>query len=637
MDDLKQLFKLNYLKYASYVILDRAIPDVVDGLKPVQRRILYTLYLMDDGKLHKVANVAGQTMAFHPHGDGPITEALVNLANKSYLLDRQGNFGNLYTGDPAAAARYIETRLSPLARETLFNKDITKFLLSYDSRHEEPITLPSKLPILLMQGAEGIAVGMSTKILPHNFKELLEAEIAILENKPFKILPDFPTGGIMDASEYQNGKGKIKLRAKLNIRDEKTIAITEICYGTTTESLIRSIDDAAKKGKIKIDSINDYTAEKVEIEIKLPRGQYAQTIINALYAFTDCEVTHHSQMVVIRDKIPWEASVDEILKYNVELLVGYLQLELEIERDRLIEKIFEKTLEQIFIENRLYKKIEEIKSYEKVHETISTSLKPFHEKLTRIPTEDDRERLLSIPIRRISRFDIERNLEEIKAIEEKLSGILKNLKDINKFTIKYLQTLINKYGKFFNRTTKIQEIEELDVKAIATRKMKVSYDAESGYLGTKITSDHFVECTNFDKLLILFQDGTYTVTNIPEKKYMHQQAKVAWIGLADKETVISVIYHDPATKYDYAKRFVIKQFILDKIYNFIEPDCQIKLISSQNDISLEFRFKPKERQKVSNLIFMMNDVAVKGVSAKGIRIANKEVLSIKMVQVDNKE
>lgn len=291
MDDIKYLFKDNYIKYASYVILDRAIPNVVDGLKPVQRRILHTLHRIHDGKLHKVANVAGQTMAYHPHGDAAIIDALVNMSNKGYFLDQQGNFGNIYTGDPAAAARYIETRLSPLAKEALFNPDLTEFIPSYDGRNQEPVCLPAKVPVVLMQGASGIAVGMSTNVLSHNFIELLEAEIAILEGKEFEIIPDFITGGIMDVSEYDKGRGKIKLRAKIEERDPKTLVITEICHGTTTESLIRSIDEAAKKGKIKIDSISDYTAGKVEIEIKLPRGHYAKDLINSLYAFTECEVS----------------------------------------------------------------------------------------------------------------------------------------------------------------------------------------------------------------------------------------------------------------------------------------------------------------------------------------------------------
>jgi len=486
MDDIKQLMQLNYLKYASYVILDRAIPNVVDGLKPVQRRILFTLWKMHDGKLHKVANVAGQTMAYHPHGDAPITEALVNMSNKGYLLDQQGNFGNIFTGDPAAASRYIETRLSDLAEHTLFNPELTPMIPSYDGRHQEPIYLPAKIPLVLMQGADGIAVGMATHILPHNFIELLEAEIAILEGAEYTIYPDFPTGGIMDASDYQKGKGKVKLRAKIEIRDPKTLVITEICYGTTTESLIRSIDEAAKRGKIKIDSINDYTAEKIEIEIKLPRGQYAQDLIDALYAFTECEVTLNSSIVVIKDNLPWEPSVNEILELHTHLLQGYLQTELEIERDKLTEKIFEKTLEQIFIENRLYKKIENVSTYDKIHTVIESGLEPFHSLLSRIPTYEDRERLLNIPIRRISRFDLDKNQEEIAAIQVKLAKVEKDLKNIKKFTIHYIRGLINTYGKEFPRKTQLQSIEQVDMRAIATRTVKVGFDPVSGFVGTKV-------------------------------------------------------------------------------------------------------------------------------------------------------
>ncbi len=332
MEDVKQLMRHHYLKYASYVILDRAIPNIFDGLKPVQRRILHTLWNMHDGKLHKVANVAGQTMAFHPHGDAPITEALVNVSNKGYLLDQQGNFGNIFTGDSAAAARYIETRLSALALETMFNPDLTAYVPSYDGRNQEPVCLPAKIPLLLMQGTDGIAVGMSTHIMPHNFVELLQAEIDLLEGREIEILPDFPTGGVMDASDYQRGKGRIKLRAKIDIKDPKSIVIREVCYGTTTESLIRSIDEAAKRGKIKIDAINDYTSEHVEIEIKLPRGHYAEDLITTLYAYTECEVSLTSQMIVIKDNFPCELDVHEILALHLEKLQEYLKAELEIEK-----------------------------------------------------------------------------------------------------------------------------------------------------------------------------------------------------------------------------------------------------------------------------------------------------------------
>lgn len=628
MEDLKQLMQRHYLKYASYVILDRAIPHVIDGLKPVQRRILSVLWSMHDGKLHKVANVAGQTMAYHPHGDAPIIEALVNMANKGFLLDRQGNFGNLFTGDPAAAARYIETRLSPLAKETLFNPDLTPTTASYDGRHQEPIVLPAKIPVVLLQGTDGIAVGMSTHIFPHNFIEVLEAQIAILENRPFMLLPDFPTGGVMDASEYDQGRGRVKLRAKIEVKDLKTLVIKDICYGTTTESLIRSIDEAAKKGKIKIDGISDYTSDKVEVEIKLPRGQYAQDLLDALYAYTDCQVTLNSQVMVIKDQFPWETTVDEILKFHTEKLQEYLQRELEIERDRLKEKIFEKTLEQIFIENRLYKRIENVDTYAHIHQTIADSFIPFHAKLLRIPTEEDRERLLNIPIRRISRFDLRKNQEEIVSYQEQLTEVEKELKIIRKVAIRYLKDLIKKYGKDYTRRTEIQSIEQVDLRAIETRQIKVGFDPVSGFLGTKVVSDSAIECTNFDKLLVMFKDGSYTVINIPEKQYMHHQSKVVYMGIADKKTVLSVAYRDPETHYGYAKRFVVEKFIIDKSYRFLDEGMTLEFLSTAPMNALELQFIPKVKQKVAKVLFQLENVAIKGVSAKGIRMANREIKKI---------
>lgn len=632
MDDVKLLMRHHYLTYASYVILDRAIPNVVDGLKPVQRRILHTLWNMHDGKLHKVANVAGQTMAYHPHGDAPITEALVNLSNKNYLLDQQGNFGNIFTGDPAAASRYIETRLSGLAKETMFNPDLTEFVPSYDGRHQEPVVLPAKIPLLLMQGADGIAVGMSTHILPHNFVELLEAEIAIFEGKEFSILPDFPTGGLMDASDYQKGKGKIKLRAKIEIKDPKTIVIREICYGTTTESLIRSIDEAAKRGKIKIDAINDYTSEHVEIEIKLPRGHYAEDLIKTLYAYTECEVSLSSQIIVIKDNLPWEADVHQILEHNAHQLQGYLKQELELERERLLEKIFDKTLEQIFIENRLYKKLETVSSYEKIHSTIANSLEPFHDQLSRVPTQEDREKLLNMPIRRISRFDLDKNQEEIAATHKELLGVEKNLKNLKKFTISYLRGLIEKYGKHFKRKTQIQSIEQVDLKAIETRTVKVGFDPATGFVGTKVTGSTSFECTNFDKILIFYKDGTYLVINQPEKQYIQPDGKkVVFVGVADKKTVMSIVYKNPKTHLCFAKRFVVTKFILDKMYRYFEEGMELQLITTQPEAEVELQFTPKVKQKASKMHFQLNTVLVKGVEAKGIRMSNKEVKKVLLV------
>ena len=625
MDDLKDQMKDHFIKYASYVILDRAIPNVVDGLKPVQRRILETMWKLSDEKLHKVANVVGQTMQLHPHGDAPIYKALVTLANKGYVLDRQGNFGNNYTGDPSAAARYIETRLSQLARDTLFNPDITETIPSYDGRNLEPVTLPAKIPLLLMQGTDGIAVGMSTHIFPHNFVEILEAEIACLEERSFKLFPDFPTGGSMDKSEYDKGRGKVKLRAKIEVKDPKTLIIREICYGTTTESLIRSIDDAAKKGKIKIEAINDYTAMDVEIEIKLPRGQYAEEMLDALYGFTECEVTLNSQVIVIKEGMPWETDVNEILDYNAGKLVGFLRRELEIERGRLLEKIFYKTLERIFIENRLYKKIETEKTLEGIHQTLEQSFKPYLKKLLRTPTAEDREKLLQIPIRRISRFDIDKNQEEIILFNESLAQVEKNLKNVKKYAILYLRKLIEKYGKQYPRKTKIRAIEEIDRRAIETKQVKVGFDPKTGFIGSKVSGSIEMECTNFDKLLIFYKDGTYVVGNIPEKQYVQN---VAWAAIADKKTVMSVVYKNNETEQAFAKRFVVDKFILDKTYNYLDANSTLLFFSPQPEPTVELEFITTSRQKVKKLLQSFTEVIIKGVQARGIRIATQKVKKV---------
>lgn len=625
MDDLKKQMKDHFIKYASYVILDRAIPNIVDGLKPVQRRILEILWRRHDDKLHKVANIVGQTMQLHPHGDAPIYEALVNLANKGYLLDRQGNFGNVYTGDPSAAARYIETRLTALAQETLFNPDITDKIPSYDGRNEEPVVLPAKIPLLLLQGSDGIAVGMSTHIMPHNFQEVLEAEIAFLEGKSFKLFPDFPTGGIMDKSLYDKGRGKVKLRAQIDVKDPKTLVIKEICYGTTTESLIRSIDEAAKKGKIKIESIDDYTSKEVEIEIKLPRGQYAEDLLDALYGFTECEVTLNSQVIVIKDNEPWETDVHGILSYHATQLVQYLKRELEIERARLKEKIFYKSLERIFIEKRLYKKIEKIKTLDGIHKSLESSLKPFVKKLLRIPTQEDHEKLLQIPIRRISQFDIDQNKEEILALENTVKGVEKNLKNIKKFTIDYLKKLIEKYAVDFPRKTKIKAIEEIDRRAIETKEIKFCFDPKTSFVGTKVSGPASFVCTNFDKLLALFQDGTYKVMHIPDKQYLEN---VVWVGVADKITVFNVIYKKKDTGHAWSKRFIVEKFILDKVYRYFEEGAELQHLSADPSAEVEITFHSSSKDKVSKTVYKLADAPIMGASKKGVRIAAQKIKKI---------
>ncbi len=625
MDDLKEQMKDHFIQYASYVILDRAIPNIVDGLKPVQRRILEILYRQNDEKLHKVANMVGQTMQLHPHGDAPIYEALVTLANKGFVLDRQGNFGNIFTGDPSAAARYIETRLSALARETLFNPDITEKVPSYDGRNTEPVVLPAKIPLLLMQGADGIAVGMATHILPHNFTELLEAEIAFLEGRNFRIYPDFPTGGVMDKSQYDKGKGKIKLRAKIEIKDPKTLVIRDICYGTTTESLIRSIDEAAKKGKIKIEAINDYTAQEVEIEIKLPRGQYAEEILDALYGFTECEVTLNSQIILIKDGLPWETDVHEILAYNATKLVEFLKRELEIEKERLLEKIFYKTLERIFIENRLYKLIETLKTLADIHGILEHSLKKYQKKLLREPTHEDRERLLQIPIRRISQFDIDKNKDEIASLEETLQGVEKNLRNVKKYAIDYLKRLIEKYGKDFPRKTRIKAIEEIDRRAIETKEIKVGFDLQTGFIGTKITGASHFTCTNFDKLLLCFKDGTYKVTPIPEKQYFEN---VAFVLPADKKTILTVVYKVKESGLAFAKRFIVDKFILDKIYRYIPEEAELQYISTQPKATIELHFVLSAKLKEKKSLVSLHEIPLSGAHTRGVKIAPHKVKKV---------
>ena len=622
MDEYKTQMREHFLQYASYVVLDRAIPNVIDGLKPVQRRILEMFWRQNDEKLHKVANIIGQTMQLHPHGDAPIYEALVNLANKGYLIDRQGNFANLYTGDPSAAARYIEARLSPLARETLFNPDITEKTPSYDGRNVEPVILPAKIPLLLMQGAEGIAVGMSTRIFPHNFSELLEAQIAHLEGKNFRIYPDFPTGGIMDKSEYDKGKGKVKLRAKIEIKDPKTLIIREICYGTTTESLIRSIDEAAKKGKIKIEAINDYTAKDVEIEIKLPRGQYAEEIIDALYGFTECEISLHSQVIVIKDSLPWETDVHEILTYNTETLVQFLKRELEIEKERLLEKVFYKTLERIFIEDKLYKKIEAMKTLEAIHDILQSSFKPYRKQLLREPNQEDRDKLLQIPIRRISQFDIDKNKQEIELLQETHKKVEKNLKNLKTYAIDYLKRILEKFGREFPRRTKVKAIEEIDRRAIETREIKVGFDLDSGFVGTKVSGAAHFPCTNFDKLLVFSKDGTYKAIAIPEKQYVEH---LVWTGVADKKTILNVVYKNQETSQVWVKRFIVEKFILDKAYRYLEENVELIHISANSNAVVELQVKGAKET------FAMKDLPVKGAQTRGTRLSNQKAKKVNIL------
>jgi topoisomerase IV subunit A len=615
-----------FLDYASYVIRDRAIPNLADGLKPVQRRILWALHDKDDGRFIKVANVVGHTMQYHPHGDASIGDALVVLANKRYLIEGQGNFGNIFTGDPAAAPRYIECRLTELARTEVFNDSITDFISSYDGRNKEPVTLPCKLPLNLMLGAEGIAVGLSARILPHNFPELLEAQIAILKKQPFKCLPDFATGGLMDARDYSDGKGSVKVRAKIKTKDESTIVIKEIPPTTTTESLIASIEDAVQKGKLKVKSINDFTSENVEIEIKCPAGVDAEKLVDALYAFTDCEVSIASRIVVIKENRPVELTVSEILRENTEQLVAILKRELELREQQLLDELHYRTLERIFIEERIYKLIEKCKTNEAVIAAVYDGFKPFKRQFVREIIDADVEKLLQVRIRRISLFDISKHREEMERTKADLDATRKNLKRLTKHVIGHLEALLEKYGLFYPRlTTKSARHEEVDVKAVAFKSFKVTYDRGTGYVGYKVTGEEFkLECTKFDKVLLVFKDGTYKVTELLEKLFVGPE--LFYCGLPDREKIFTCAYTNRDAS--YLKRFTFGGTILGKAYSCIPEKSRILFFAPETPKLLYVRYKPAPHQKISQQTCEPEQIEVKSPKTRGRQISFKDISSV---------
>ena len=632
---LHRLFDENFIEYTSYVIKERAIPDINDGLKPVQRRILQTLFNMDDGRFQKVANVVGETMKLHPHGDASIFGALVNLANKDILIERQGNFGNIYTGDQASAARYIECRLSPLAKETLFNKDLTEYQPSYDGRMQEPVTLPAKIPLLLLLGAEGIAVGMATKIMPHNFCELLRSQKKILKGKDVTLYPDFQQGGLLDVSGYNRGNGRLKCRAKIVEKNEKTIVIEEIPYTTTTTSIIDSIEKADKSGKIKIQSINDYTAEKVEIEIKLARGIYAKDTIKALYAFTDCEVPISPNLTVIMDNQPVNISVEEVLRYNTEKLVKDLEKELQIELGRLQDKLHARTLEQIFIEERIYKKIEECKTYKSIIDTVKKGLDVFEEKLVKPVSQDDIERLLEIRIKRISRFDIDRQHKEIKEIKSSIKEIEKKLKDTVGFTISYLDGLLKKYGRQYPRRTTIDTFTEVKARKVALSNLTVGYHRETGLLGYHVKSDCDLtfSCSEYDKILLIHKDGRYKVIKVPEKVFVDHDIYLAEI--VKGKTIYNVLYREGSKSQTYIKRFATPKFILDKEYRLFPANKKswIQFLQTGEGVRARIDYIPSKRSKINSERLEFDDYLIKGAAAIGKRLSTRTVRRISELSV----
>jgi topoisomerase-4 subunit A len=624
----------NFIEYASYVIMDRAIPDVRDGLKPVQRRILATLAKMDDGKFHKVANVIGDTMKLHPHGDASIGDALVVLANKDYFIERQGNFGNVVTGHAAAAPRYIECRLTELARDTLFNTDLTEVRPSYDGRSTEPVVLPAKLPVLLLLGAEGIAVGMSTRILPHNFSELLRAQISILKNEPLEIFPDFATGGLMDVGEYDDGRGKVRVRARIESKDKKTVVIREIPPTTTTEGLIASMESASQKGKVKIGSIDDFTTDRVEIEVGLPRGIYADEVIPQLYAHTDCEVSISANMVMIKDDRPAEIGVSEVLCFLTDRLRAIVKAELELELGRLEDRKHWLDLERIFIENRIYKRIEDATTAEQVVYEVRFGLEPFVSGLDRELTDDDVDRLLKIPIRRISQYDIDKNLSDIDATVKGIKKVRGKLRRLTATTISWLEKILDKYGDSWPRRTEITTFETVDVRVVARQNLKVAYDVDTGFFGTAVKGDRFqMNVSEYDRILLISKDGTYRVVSPEEKIFV--PGKVIWAGVLDPEEGrrFTVVYrtHDRMT---YGKKVHIKAFIKDREYQLVKDERGKVdlLIEGDSDDIVHMDFVPAKRQRVHEAEFDLAELEFKGVTALGRRLAPKPVARLKKMK-----
>lgn len=630
---VKNLFDQNFIQYASYVIRDRAIPEIIDGFKPVQRRIIHTLIKTDDGRFTKVANVVGKVMAYHPHGDASIYTALVNLANKELFIDKQGNFGNLYTGDSASAGRYIECRLRSITKDILnINPAITEYVDTYDAREKEPVAFKAKLPLVLIMGAEGIAVGMSTQIMSHNIHEVIEAEKACLRGEKFQLFPDFATGGLIDCSEYKDGLGKIIARAKLDTSDEKKIIITELPYGSTSESLKESIEKAARNGKVKISSINDYTADKVNIEIKLPRGVYVKDVVDSLYAFTDCEKTVYCNLLVIKDNMPVQMTCTEVIQYHAKQLTQILHDELELEKAELFEKMHLRTLERIFIEERIYKAIEEMKTEAAVNKAVKDGFVPFAAELIRPVNDSDIEHLLKIPIRRISLYDINKNRKEVQAINARIKEINKLLKHIVEYAISYLDGIEAKLDPaMFKRMSTLTNIKTVDVKTVVKRDTPLKYNEKDGYLGTQVSGGvELMRITPFDRILYVRKSGIYSVTEAPDKVFVGPELR--YCGFADKDSLskilFTIIYRDSETQYAYVKRCKIAAYIMNRDYFFAPDGMEVLHVDTRKNFTFELNYVKKPKMKVFTEKFKAQDYLEKGLKALGVRVTAKEVESI---------
>jgi len=576
------LFENWFLDYASYVILERAIPAIDDGLKPVQRRILHSMKQIDDGRYNKVANIIGQAMQYHPHGDAAITEAMVGLGQKDLLIDTQGNWGDVRTGDSAAASRYIEARLTKFALEIAFNASTTEWQLSYDGRKKEPIALPMKFPLLLAQGVEGIAVGLSTKILPHNFCELIEASIDLLKGKTVQIFPDFPIGGIMDVSDYRSGLrgGKVKVRAKIEKLDNKTLAIREIPFSTTTTGLIDSVLKAVEQGKIKIKNIVDNTAKDVEIIVNLQNGISPEVTIDALYAVTDCEVSISPNACVIINNKPVFTTVDEILRSSTEHTKDLLRQELEIQKAELLEKILYASLEKIFIENKIYRRIEEAETWEAVLQTISTGLEPYKAQFYREITEEDLTRLTEIKIKRISKYDTKKADEQMIAFKTDLTETENNLANLTNYAIAYFKNLLKKFGKGRERKAIISTFSAIQATQVVANNTKLYVNKADGFIGYGLKKDEFVcDCSDIDDIIVFRADGKFLVTKISEKTFVGKD--ILHVGVFDKNDTrmtYNLAYRDGLAGTNYVKRFQVGGITRDKEYDLTKGEPKSKAL-----------------------------------------------------------
>ena len=620
------MYKDWFLDYASYVILERAVPSIEDGFKPVQRRILHSMKDLDDGRFNKVANIVGHTMQYHPHGDASIADAMVQIGQKELLIETQGNWGNILTGDRSAASRYIEARLSKFALEVVFSPKITKWQASYDGRRKEPINLPVKFPLLLAQGGEGIAVGLSTKILPHNFIELIDASIKCLKGKKFIIYPDFPTSGIMDVSNYNDGLrgGRIKVRARINQLNKNTLVISQIPFSTTTSSLIDSIVKANDNGKIKIKKIEDNTANDVEVLVHLPTGVSPDKTIDGLFAFTSCETSISPLGCVIENNKPLFIGVSEILKKSTEHTRELLKMELEFKRGDLENQWHYASLERIFIENRIYRDIEDVETWEGVIKAIFEGLKPFVKKLKREVVEDDIVRLTEIKIKRISKFDIDKAILKIESIEAELEDVIYNLNNLTDFAIKYFKNLRSVFGKNKNRKTEIRIFADVDAKKVVVKNSKLYVNREEGFIGTSIRRDEFVEeCSDIDDIIVFTDEGKMMVSKVDSKKFIAKNINhLAVFKKKDKRTVYNMIYRDGKKGTSYIKRFSVTGVTRDKMYDLTRGTDGSKV--------LYFSANPNGEAETVNIILRQSgsikklkweldfaDLEIKGRGSKG--------------------